>query len=393
MTTEGKRILILGAGFGGLTAANILRRELPPKHQIMVMDKKDYFLMGSVNLWILAGHRKLDDSKIPLTNLNNKGINFLHDSITHIDFHKKSIKTKLHEKIEYDYLIIALGVDFAIERIRGFTENGGFNLYDASQIPKLREQILSLKKGRIAVCISDTPYKCPPAPYEASLIIDEILIKNGTRNSIDIDVYTPTPIALPVAGPKISQDIVSLLHAHQIKLHLVHKLKTVLNKNEAEFRNGDKMMYDILIGIPPHTIPIKPEDSPGLLKEGENWIKVDNFTLRTSYENVFAIGDVTEIKVSENLAIPKAGIFAEAEAKAVSQQIIDDIKGNKIDSQNSRFDGKGYCFLEIGSNKAGYLDADFYNASGPITMLEPPNEASYRKKLEFERSRTAEWLL
>jgi sulfide:quinone oxidoreductase len=152
-------------------------------------------------------------------------------------------------------------------------------------------------------------------------------------------------------------------------------------------------MYDILIGIPPHTIPIKPEDSPGLLNGGENWIKVNSFTLRTSYENVFAIGDVTEIKVSENLAIPKAGIFAEAEANAVSQQIIHDIKDNKIDSQNSRFDGKGYCFLEIGNNKAGYLAADFYNASGPITMLEPPNEASYRKKLEFERSRTAEWLL
>jgi sulfide:quinone oxidoreductase len=393
LTTEGKRVLILGAGFGGLTAATILRRQLPPEHQIIVIDKSDYFLMGTVNLWILAGHRKLDDSKVPLTNLKNKGINFLHDFITHIDFHKKSVKTKLHENIEYDYLIIALGVDFALERIRGFTENGGFNLYDANQIPKLRERILSLKKGRIAVCIADTPYKCPPAPYEASLIIDDILTNNGTRNSINIDVYTPTPIALPVAGRKISQDIVSLLDAHKINLHLVHKLKMVLNENEAEFRNGDKMRYDILIGIPPHVVPIKPEDSPGLLKEGENWITVNSFTLRTTYENVFAVGDVTEIKISENLAIPKAGIFAEAEAKAVSQQIIDDIRGNNIDSQNSRFDGKGYCFLEIGNNKAGYLAADFYNMSGPITMLEPPNEASYQKKIEFERSRTAEWLL
>ena len=387
-------IVILGAGFGGLTAANMLRKGLSAEHHIVVIDKKDYFLMGVVNLWILGGNRRLEDSKVSLSNLKNKGIEFLQDDVIQIDFHKKIVRTKLSKQIEYDYLILGLGVDFAIEQINGFTENRGFNLYDATQVPKLREKILSIKGGNIAICITDIPYKCPPAPYEASLIIDDILTQSGIRDSINVDLYTPTQIALPVAGPKISQDVVNLLNRHNINFHPLHKLKRVINEKELEFGNGDMMDYDVLIGIPPHKIPMMVANSPGLLKEGENWINVDKFTLRTNYENVFAIGDVTEIKVNQYVAIPKAGIFAEAEAKVVSQQIIDEITNtNNNKSQNPRFDGKGYCFMEIGGKKAGYITADFYNEAGPITKLEPPSQELYEKKIDFERSRLAEWLL
>jgi sulfide:quinone oxidoreductase len=384
--------VILGAGFGGLTAANMLRKGLSAEHHIVVIDKKDYFLMGVVNLWILGGNRRLEDSKVSLSNLKNKGIEFLQDDVIQIDFHKKIVRTKLSKQIEYDYLILGLGVDFAIEQINGFTENRGFNLYDATQVPKLREKILSIKNGNIAICITDIPYKCPPAPYEASLIIDDILTQSGIRDSINVDLYTPTQIALPVAGPKISQDVVNMLNRHNINFHPLHKLKRVINEKELEFGNGDRMDYDVLIGIPPHKIPMMVANSPGLLKEGENWINVDKFTLRTNYENVFAIGDVTEIKVNQYVAIPKAGIFAEAEAKVVSQQIIDEITNNNK-SQNPRFDGKGYCFMEIGGKKAGYITADFYNEAGPITKLEPPSQELYEKKIDFERSRLAEWLL
>ncbi|HEY9386657.1 MAG TPA: FAD/NAD(P)-binding oxidoreductase [Nitrososphaeraceae archaeon] len=401
-----KRILILGAGFGGLTVASLLRKglSLPEQHQIMVIDKKDYFMMGLVNLWILNGTRRLEDSKVPLNKLKNKGIEFLNDDVIQLDFHKKTVTTKSNKKtVEYDYLIIALGADFALERIKGFIESrerGAFNLYDAEQIPELRKEILSLKKnGRIAICITDIPYKCPPAPYEASLIIDDMLTKNGTRDSIDIDLYTPTPIALPVAGPKISQDIVNLLNSRHINFHALHKLKSVLDndddyRREAEFENGNRINYDLLIGIPPHKIPmvVANSSSSGLVKEGENWINVDKFTLRTNYEYVFAIGDVTEIKVNQNTTIPKAGIFAEGEAKVVAQQIIAEITNNNT-SKNSRFDGKGFCFMEIGGKRAGYIAADFYNKEGPSTKLELPSEESYERKIDFERSRIAEWLL
>jgi len=386
-----KHILILGAGFGGLSAANLLRKSLPHEQRITVIDKNPYFRMGLVNLWILSGIRTLEDSRVALNKLENKGIRFLNDEIISMDFSRGIVNTSQH-RFEYDYLILALGAEPAPERINGFINNGGFDLYDAELIPTLREEILSLKDGRIAICIVDIPYKCPPAPYEASLLINDILVKNGTRNSVDIDIFAPTPIALPVAGTKISQDVVDLLSNKHINFYPLHKLKTVLDK-ELEFENGKRIKYDLLIVIPPHQVPQIVNKSDLLSDPGQNWIIVDKFTLRTKYKNVFAIGDVTEIRLNQTISIPKAGIFAEGEAKVVSQQIINEITKNDNKVHPPKFDGKGFCFMEIGNKEAGYIDADFYNEAGPITRLESPSEESYRRKVDFERSRISEWLL
>lgn len=225
-----KHILILGAGFGGLAAANLLRKSLPHEQRITVIDKNPYFRMGLVNLWILSGIRTLEDSRVALNKLENKGIRFLNDEIISVDFSRGIVNTSQH-KFEYDYLILALGAEPAPERINRVINNGGFDLYDAELIPTLREEILSLKDGRIVICIVDIPYKCPPAPCEASLLINDILVKNGTRNSVDIDIFAPTPIALPVAGTKISQDVVDLLSNRHINFYPLHKLKTVLDQN------------------------------------------------------------------------------------------------------------------------------------------------------------------
>jgi sulfide:quinone oxidoreductase len=389
--TGTKHIIILGAGFGGLASANLLRKSLPHEHQITIIDKNPYFMMGLVNLWILSGTRTLEDSRVALNKLENKGIRFLNDEIISVDLSRSSVNTCQH-KLEYDYLILALGAELAPERINGFIDSGGFDLYDAEQIPKLREEILSLKRGRIVICIIEPPYKCPPAPYEASLLINDILVKNGTRDSVDIDIYVPTPIALPVAGTEISQDVVDLLNNNHINFYPLHKLKAVLGK-EIEFENGKKINYDLLIIIPPHQVPQIVKNS-GLLGDiRQNWINVDRFTLRTKYENVFAIGDVTEIRLAQSISIPKAGIFAEGEAKVVSQQIVNEITNNDKKVQPPKFDGKGFCFMEIGNKKAGYIDADFYNEAGPITILESPTEESYHRKVDFERGRISEWLL
>ena len=397
MSSEGKRVLILGAGFGGLTTANLLQKNLSlssVKHQISIVDSKDYFIMGLVNLWILSGIRTLDDSKIALSRLENRGIRYLNAEVTAIDPVSRTVTIKGNStpRLEYDYLVIALGSEFALEHVKGFLENGGSNLYDAEQIPKLREKILSLKKGRIVICITSVPYKCPPAPYEASLLINDILVKKGTRDSIDIEIYTPTPIALPVAGAKVSHEVINLLNDNHVNFHPLHKIKSVSDTKEIEFENGHKVKYDLLIGIPPHKVPEVIRNSD-LVKQGQNWINVDKFSLKTDYQNVFAIGDVNEIKVTENVAIPKAGVFAEAQAKVVNQQIIDDIENNKDKRSSSKFDGKGFCFMEVGNKKAGYISADFYNENGPVTLLEPPSKESYEKKLNFERSKVIEWLL
>jgi sulfide:quinone oxidoreductase len=386
LTRQAKRILILGAGFGGLTSANMLRKNLPNIHRITIIDKNEFFMMGLVNLWILRGTRKLEDSRIPLTNLTNKGIEFINDEVIEIEFTKNGVMTKSKDKFEYDYLIISLGSELAPDKIDGFVQNGGFNLYDAEQIAKLRERILSLNKGRIAICIADIPYKCPPAPYEASMLINDLVVKNGKRDHIEIDLFVPSALALPVAGPVVSQQVTSLLHERNINVHPLHKINRVMSNDMVEFENGNRVRFDILIGIPPHKMPAVLHKSG--ITEGRNWVKVDRFSLKTNHDNVFAVGDVTEINLGGIVTIPKAGIFAEAEAIVVSQEIIDQITNTKT---NAKFDGKGFCFMEIGDNKAGYLEVDLYKED-PNSRLQSPSEESYIKKLEFEETRVKNWL-
>ncbi len=120
-----KQVLILGAGFGGLASANLLRNSLSQEEcQVTVVDKNQYFMMGLVNLWILSGSRKLEDSQVALNKLEDKGIKFLNDEIISIDPPKNSVTTKTnHNKLEYDYLIIALGAELAPKLINGFQDN------------------------------------------------------------------------------------------------------------------------------------------------------------------------------------------------------------------------------------------------------------------------------
>jgi sulfide:quinone oxidoreductase len=379
----GKRILILGAGFGGLAAANELRKALGQDHRVIVIDRKKSFMMGLVKLWILDGSRRLEESQTPLDGLNAKGIEYLNDEVAKIDLGSNRVQARDHGWIEYDYLIVALGTELVPDRVPGFAGRG-YNLYDAQAVPGLREKLLALQRGRIAIAIMGMPYKCPPAPYEASMIIDSILSKRGTRSSIEIDIYSPAPIALPVAGPQVSANVVDTISQRGIAFHPSHKLKSVSDK--LEFENGSRADYDVLVGIPPHRVPEVVKSSG--LAEGD-WVAVDRSTMKTRFTNVFAIGDVTEIKVG-TVAVPKAGIFAEEQGKVAARQIIDEIEGRPA---VTTFAGQGYCFMEMGNGRAGYLAGDFFNPAGPQLRLEAPSEQNFQKKQEFERTRVKEWLL
>jgi sulfide:quinone oxidoreductase len=450
---KSKVVVILGAGFGGLACANALQRGLAKMggnkgdedkvdsshhHRIIVIDKKKSFTMGLVNLWILAGTRRPDESQTPLDGLNKRrGIEYLNDEVTKIDTPLKRVNTREHGWISYDYLVVALGSELAPERIEGFVGRG-YNLYDSDQIQPLRDRLLSLRQGNVAVSIMGMPYKCPPAPYEAAMIINDILGKNGTRQKVRVDLYVPAPIALPVVGPKVSHDIVDMIAGYNIGFHPNCKPRAVRD-GEIEFESGEKAKYDVLVGIPPHRSPDVIKSSGLLAKAPETptpptspsssssktaapptaagggameWVPVDRLTLRTGHPDVFAIGDVADVR-SGSVTVPKAGIFAEGQANVVAQQILyditvgkreekeksEDLQSSKVQSSLnnnnnlSSYDGQGFCFVEVGNNMAGLVEVDFYHPDGPSVKLQPPSPQSYEKKHEFERSRIKEWLL
>jgi sulfide:quinone oxidoreductase len=182
-----------------------------------------------------------------------------------------------------------------------------------------------------------------------------------------------------------------MLKKQNINLFPNHSLKEVYKYN-LEFHNSQKKEYDILIGIPFHFPPSVLKKS-GLIEEKGNWMSVNKFTLETKFKDIFAIGDVTEIKINEKISIPKAGIFAEGQARSVASQIIQKIKmGSQEYHQIVQFDGKGFCFMDTGNGKAGFIDTNFYNSNGPVTILKEPSILYYKKKINFEKQRMKEWL-
>ena len=376
-------VVVLGGGFGGLSSANELRNSLSSSQvKITIIDKKDWFMVGFAKLWIINGTRTFENSIGSLNELSKKEINFIKDEILAIDLQNKNVKTA-SQNISYDFLIISMGSVLIPEKIPGLKENG-LNLYDHNQLSKIHDRLMDIKSGKIAISIMGMPYKCPPAPFEASLLIDSMLKKRGVRNSIQIDFYSPAPITLPAAGLEVSKQILELVNSEKIIFHNSCKIKSV-ESNKLIFENNEAD-FDLLLFIPPHIAPGIIYDS-GLAKEpGFISIKRD---CKTSFENVFAIGDVTSMTVTETMTVPKAGVFAEGEGIVVAKNII-----SKIQSKEELvlFDGKGGCFIESGKETASILEVDMFSQSKPSTSLSKSTLDNLSKKIEFEKERMTKWL-
>ena len=382
--TDIPHVVILGGGFGGLSTANELRNSLSESQvKITIIDKKDWFMVGFAKLWILTGTRSFNDSVGSLNELSKKGIDFLKDEIVKIDLDNKNVQTKSQD-VSYDYLIISLGAVLTPEKIPGLVENG-FNLYDHEKLSEIHEKLKTMDSGKIAISIMGMPYKCPPAPFEASLLIDSMLRKLGKRDSVQIDFYSPAPITLPAAGPEVSKQILELINSEKIIFHESCKIKSVENKKMI-FENGKEADFDLLLAVPPHIAP-KVIYEAGLAKES-GFIKI-NRDCKTSFENVFAIGDVTSLPVGEKLAVPKAGVFAEGEGLTVAKNIVSKIQSKE---ESELFDGKGGCFIESGRDTASLIEVDMFTNSTPLTGITESTSENLSKKLEFEKERLSNWL-
>jgi len=383
---SGKTVVILGAGFGGLAAANELRKRLPSEHKIILVDKNRSFSMGLSNLWLITGERSHpSQGEHALDSLKEKGIEYLNDEIISINPSEKHVKTS-SALLHADYLVIALGAELAAHEIKGFSE-AAYNFYDAYGAYKLQNALHQFLGGTIVILITRTPFKCPAAPYEAAFLIDSVLRKKGIRKHVEIKLYTPEPQPMPVAGLDVGNAIMTMLSERKIHYfpdHVVLKIDAPSKKILFEI---DEVEFDILAGVPPHIAPRVVREAELLGPTG--WIPVDPKNLQTKFPNLYAIGDITAIRLANGMFLPKAGIFAENQAKVVAENISAEIRGQ---SGVGEFTGEGYCYLEVGNGLAAYGAGKFYTIPSPSVRLEPPS-MQYRKEKEgFEKSRIAEWL-
>jgi sulfide:quinone oxidoreductase len=382
----GKTILIAGAGFGGLSAANELRARLKPEHRVIVIDRSTGFYLGFSHLWVMTGERpNVRAREGDLHALRKRGIEYINEEIVAMDPATKKIRTNGGE-ITGDALIVALGADLAPSAVEGFAE-GAFNLYSAEGAEALQRALRAVEEGTVAVVIARTPFKCPPAPYEAAFLIDWILRERGVRDRVAVKVFSPEPFPMPTAGPLVGEKITAMLADRGIEYFPKSVVKRVdAARRTIEFE-GFAEGYDVLVGIPPHTAPKVVKDA-GLTDES-GWIPIDRFTMSTQFEGVYAVGDCTVVSLGEGRFLPKAGVFAAAQGKVVAENIIAELNGQ---SPGARFDGKGFCWVEVGGGLAALGEGDFYAKPAPQVTLQPPSPDYRRAKEEYERRVLNDWL-
>lgn len=380
----GKTVVILGAGTGGVVAANRLRRLLGKEHRVVLVDRTVVHSFAPSFTWLMLGQRDAARISRDLRSLSRKRIEFVPQEVSRIDPAGKRVVLEDRE-LAYDYLIVALGAHYSIEGIPGLGCASTF--YSLEGADGLREEIPKFKAGRVAIVVSGLPYKCPAAPYEGALLLDHYFRRRGLRSEVEIRVFTPEPAPLPVAGPAVGEQVVELLVSREVSYSPGSRLASVDPEGKRlRFEDGSEAPFDMLIATPLHRVPAVVREA-GLCADG-GWVSVDRETLATPFEGVYALGDVTGIPLANGMMLPKAGVFAHGEAEVVARNIAAEINGGQ---GRWAFGGQGACFLETGYGKAAYATGHFFAEPDPKVELRSPGRWWHWAKVGFERLWLFRW--
>ena len=374
-------IVILGGGVGGVVATSELRRRLRDRARIIVIERNPRQSFAPSYLWVMTGDRKPQAIIRNIAGLERKGIEVVTSEVKCIDVSQRSIAVNGRD-VRYDFLIVALGAELAPDALPGLADAHTF--YHLAGAERLRDALRAFQGGRIALVVASLPYKCPAAPYEGAMLLEGYFHQRGLRHKVELAIYTPEPQPLPVAGPALGEAVQELLAHKGIAFHPGKQLAAV-EDSELRFADGSTAAFDLLITVPPHRAPQVVQDAG--LTDDSGWVPVDRHTLETQHENVFAIGDVARIPLPDGMALPKAGVFAHAEAEVVARNIAARILGR---GARERFDGKGSCFLETGGGAAGLASGDFYALPRQIKMRSP-SPIWHWGKVAFERYWLWKW--
>jgi sulfide:quinone oxidoreductase len=379
-----KQTLILGGGIGGIVAANALKKAAGPSMKVTLVDRELNHHFASSFPLLMIGEKKPQGITRELKGLEKKGIEVLHSEITKLNLSQHSVATGQGE-LDYDYLIIALGVEYHPEAVPGFSEFA-LNAYDFNDIIKINQKLNSFSSGQIVLFISSLPYKCPPAPYEMLFLLDQFFRQQGLRHKVKLTLVTPDFSPEPLAPPKVGQSVRKMLAEKDIELITEAKVITV-EKNTLILDHGTKIPADLLLGIAPHWTPEVLRNTD--LVDSSGYVDVNLHTLETGHPGVYAIGDAAAIRLPVIGAFaPKAGIFAHAQAVITAKNINLMSQGLK---PKFRYQGKGLCIMNTGFGRGRYSTVHYYKEPQPYITLLKPSRLAYLAKAAFEKYWFKRW--
>lgn len=351
---------------------------LAKEHRVVLVDRSPLYTFAPSYTWVMTGKRDALRITRDLRSLTKKGIEFLMGEVERLDPPTKRVVVAGAE-IEYDYLIVALGSQYSSDKIEGLGQSWTFYHIDGAE--GLRERLETFTSGRVAIVVSALPYKCPAAPYESALLLDDQFRRRNVRDEVEIQVYTPEITPLTAAGAHVGERVVELLSTRGIGFTAGVKLAEVDQRSrQMRFESGAAAGFDLLIATPLHHCPTLLREC-GLTGES-GWVEVDRETLATGFENVYAIGDTTTIPLADGKALPKAGVFAHGQAEVVSRNLAAEISGGE---PIWAFGGQGGCFLSVSAGKAAFVTGNFFAEPRPDVGLRGPNRRWHWAKAGYER--------
>jgi sulfide:quinone oxidoreductase len=244
---------------------------------------------------------------------------------------------------------------------------------------RLAKVLPTFSRGRAIVGVCGAPFKCPPAPSEAALLLHDFLSDRGVRQHCEITFVIPFGIPIP-PSPDTSAALLAAFAERDIKFVANRRVSSLdTARRVAVLDDGSELAYGLFLGVPKHRAPDVVIES-GMTEDG--YVPVSSTTLETRIPNVYAVGDVATV------GVPKAGVFSEGEARVVAASLLARIRG---DGEPGAYDGRGSCYVEFGGSQVGRVDVDFFSGPKPTGTFQEPSVALVEEKQRFGSSRRARW--
>lgn len=373
------RVVVLGAGFGGLELTTILSDALGDGIDILLIDKSDTFVFGFSKLDVMFGRRMPADVRHRYSDIVKPGVRFLQSTVRSIDPAARRVVTG-DGTFEADLLVVALGADLDPAATPGLLE-GGNEFYTVAGAFALRDVLPRFERGRAIVGVTGKTFKCPPAPSETALLLHDYLTARGRREATEISLVMPFGTPIP-PSPETSQAILAAFAERGIRFVKDSLVKALdPGRKVAVLNDGAEMPYDLFLGVPVHRVPQVVVES-GLAADAYGWAPVNKKTLETNFPGVYAVGDVNGV------GTPKAGVFAEGAARVVAAAIVAQLRGGP---SPEAYKGTGSCYVEFGHGQIGRVDVDFLSGPKPTGSFKEPSEALIAEKADFGSSRLQRW--
>ena len=374
-----RRVLILGAGFGGLELATCLSEAAADAVDVTLLDRNDSFFFGFSKLEVMLGRQSAADVRLPYRDVAKDAVEFRRETVVGIDPVARRVETDVGTH-DADFLVVAMGADYDIAATPGL-EEGGYEYYSLAGAERLRDALADFEGGRVLVSVLGQPFKCPPAPFEGSFLLHEYFTQRGIRDAVQMATTFPMQRPVPVTGPvsQMFRDALASRGIEELPQHLVTSIDPAARI--ARLATAETLRYDLFVGIPVHRAP-EPLAASGLAVN--SWVPVDQTNLRTTFPHVYALGDVC----TGPRTVAKAGIFAEAAARVVADDIMAEISGGHPPGP---YEGSGVCYAEFGGGLVSKVEVNFLRGESPAAERHDPSSAYAAEKAEFGATRRARW--